>query len=49
MHQLELETTGEFERGLNGHARNASRWVETDQNQGGQPLATDAANIILPW
>jgi hypothetical protein len=48
MHQLEPETAGEFECGMNGHAQNASRWVETGQNRGGQPLAMDAANMFFP-
>ena len=49
MYLLEPETAGQFERGMNGHARNARQLAETGQNRSGQPLATDAANIFFPW
>ena len=48
MHLLELETTGQFERGMNRSPQNIRQLAETGQNQSAEPLATNAANTILP-
>ena len=47
MYQLESETTGDFERGMNRDPQNACRPAETGLNRSAQPLATNAANTIL--
>jgi hypothetical protein len=48
MHLLELETTGQFERGMNRSPQNLRRLAETGQNRNDERLSADTANTILP-
>jgi hypothetical protein len=48
MHLLELETTGQFERGMNRSHKNVRQLAETDQNRSAESLPADTANTILP-
>ena len=48
MHLLELETTGQFERGMNRSPQNIRQLAETGQNQIDERLPSDTANTILP-
>jgi hypothetical protein len=47
MHLLELETTGQFERGMNQSPKNVRYLAETDQHRRAESLPADTANTIL--
>ena len=47
-HLLEPQTPGQFEGRLTSNSQNASCWVETSQNRGDLPRATDTAKTIYP-
>ena len=46
MHLLELETTGQFECGMNRSPKIVRQLAETDQNRNAGSLPADTANTI---
>ena len=48
MHLLELETTGQFEYGMNRSPKNVCQLAETGQNRNAESLPAETANTIIP-